>query len=235
MRDSQTLGENMAFRADEAERTGREEAEQYLIGRLRGVDAAEIARSREKLADLVEELGPVVDAYPSWHPLVRQHNAAHPVTFPGQECGYRGLDHTVLFAHGFVTCPYDDGQRVLDSVQALAFEHPAATIRAERLDVKFYQPNANPILVRADWHKPIALDKTIPLSIALPLLLEMEVPCWQESKFAESWDTMRTCFLGMPSGARSSLFVSQETGQAIKKIWESLINTGMFGPIQLRK
>ena len=34
-------------------------------------------------------------------------------------------------------------------------------------------------------------------------------------------------------GARSSLFVSQETGQAIKKIWNALIFTGMFGPIKV--
>lgn len=33
--------------------------------------------------------------------------------------------------------------------------------------------------------------------------------------------------------SRSSLFVSQETGQAIKKIWDALIFTEMFGPIKV--
>ena len=44
---------------------------------------------------------------------------------------------------------------------------------------------------------------------------------------------MRHYFLGSPHGSRSSLFVSQETGQAMKKIWEALIHTGMFGPIKV--
>lgn len=225
----------MAFRADEAARDGLEEAERYLIHRLRDSDAADRARSKDKLLDIVDELGPVVDAYPSWHPLVRHHDAAQPVIVPGDGCGYRGLDHTVHFVNGFITCPYDDGQDVLDSVEELSYKHPVATIRAERLDVKFYQPSTNPILVRCKWNKSIALDRTIPLSIAMPLLLETEVPCWQDSKFAETWETMRPYFLGAPRGARSSLFVSQETGQAMKKIWEAVINTGMYGPIQLRK
>ena len=44
---------------------------------------------------------------------------------------------------------------------------------------------------------------------------------------------MRGYFLGKPNGSRSSLFVNQETGQKMKKIWEALINTGMFGPIMV--
>jgi hypothetical protein len=226
----------MSFRADEAAQAGYEEAESYLIGRMRDLPADEQARSREALQDIVDELGPVVDAYPSWHPLVRHHDDQHPVTLPGPECGYQGLDHTLYFAHGFVTCPYgasQNGQKVLDSVEALQFKHQAATITAERLDVKFYNSEAKPILVRCEWSKPLPMDKLIPLRIVIPLLLEKEVPCWEWSKVAETWETMRPYFLGAPHGARSSLFVSQETGQAIKKVWEAQIYTGMFGPIKV--
>lgn len=77
------------------------------------------------------------------------------------------------------------------------------------------------------------MGKMIPLSLAMPLLLEQEVPCWEWSQVAEPWESMRPYFLGTPRGARSSLFVSQETGQAIKKIWEALIYNGMFGPIKV--
>lgn len=35
------------------------------------------------------------------------------------------------------------------------------------------------------------------------------------------------------TGSRSSLFLSQDAGQAVKKIWETLIYTGMFGPIKV--
>lgn len=73
------------------------------------------------------------------------------------------------------------------------------------------------------------------LSVAMPLLLEKELPCWRSAEVAETWETMRTYFLGRPHGSRSSLFVSQATGQAMKKIWDSLIHTGMFGPIRIRE
>lgn len=223
----------MAFRAEDAAKAGYDEAESYLVGRLRDASADERARSKEALLDLVDELGPVVDAYPSWHPLVRHHDDQHPVTLPGADCGYQGLDHTRYFAHGFVTCPYGDVRQLLESVEALEFKHPAASITARRLDVKFYSLSATPILVKCEWHKPLSMDRLIPLSLAMPLLLEKEVPCWEWSQVAETWESMRPYFLGMPRGARSSLFVSQETGQAMKKLWEALIYTGMFGPIKV--
>ena len=223
----------MAFRAEEAAKAGYDDALSYLIGRLRDLSPEDQYRSKCALEDLVDQLGPAVDAYPSWHPLVRHHDDRHPVTTPGPRCGYEGLDHTRYFAHGFITCPYDDGQRVLDSVEKLQFKHPAATITAERLDVKLYSSKANPVVVKCEWTEPLPMDRLIPLKIAMPLLLEKELPCWEWAQVAETWESMRPYFLGTPRGARSSLFVSQETGQAMKKVWEALIYTGMFGPIKV--
>ena len=111
--------------------------------------------------------------------------------------------------------------------------HHAATITAKRLNVKFYNKNATPILVECEWHKSIPSDGMIPASVVVPLILEKEVPCAQWSEVAETWETMRPYFLGKPHGSRSSLFVTQETGQTIKKVWEALIYTGMFGPIKV--
>lgn len=222
----------MAFRADESARTGYEEVENYLVPRPRDADEQQRALSKEALQKIVQELGPVIDAYPSWHPLVCNHDSRAPTQHPSDRCGYRGLDHTRHFANGFITCPYGDGQEVIDSVLALPY-HPAACISAERLDVQFYNSNTTPILVKCEWYKPLSNDGTIPLSIAMPLLLEQEIPCWTWSQVAETWESMRPYFLGSPHGSRSSLFVTQETGQAIKKIWEALIYTGMFGPIKV--
>lgn len=222
----------MAFRADEAARAGFEEVENYLVPRPRDADEAQRKRSREALLHLADELGPVVSRYPTWHPLVCNHEGRSPVTTPHADCGYTGLDHTRYFVNGFITCPYDDGQSVLDSVAKLPI-HPAASITAERLDVQLYNPNATPILVKCKWETPLEPGRMIPLAVAIPLLLEMEVPTWQGAQVAETWETMRPYFLGTPHGSRSSLFVSQETGQAIKKIWEALIHTGMFGPIRV--
>ena len=99
--------------------------------------------------------------------------------------------------------------------------------------MQLYNPNATPVLVRCNWNNSLDEDGMIPLSIAMPLLLEKEVPCWQWAQVAETWETMRPYFLGRPHGSRSSLFVNQETGQAMKRVWNALIGTGMFGPIKV--
>jgi hypothetical protein len=222
----------MAFRADEAARTGYESVEAYFVSR--SIDDSGRARSREALREISESLGPVVESYPSWHPLVCNYpDDRFPATHPGNGCGYKGIDHTRFFANGFITCPYGDGQEVIDSVNALP-HHPVASVSAERLDVQFYHSDATPVLVKCTWDKSLLQDGTVPLSLALPLLLEKELPCWRSAEMAETWEAMQDYFLGRPHGARSSLFVNQETGLAIKKIWNSLINTGMYGPIKVR-
>ncbi len=221
----------MAFRADEAAREEYESAFEYLITRCKGLTADERQRSIDRLMDIVDELGPVIRSYPTWHPLVSNyHVGSHPVTYPSRDCGYMGLDHTVTFQNGFITCPYDDGQRVIDSVKSLP-SHRVASVTAERLDVKFYNTQATAILVRCHWDKSTGGAATIPLSIALPLLLEKELAAWERAEVAETWESMRPYFLGRPHGSRSSLFVDQEAGQKMKAIWNLLINTGMYGPI----
>lgn len=220
----------MAFRAGEAAQRGYEEVLSYLVPKPEYADQSMREESKAFLVELIDEIGPVVDAYPSWHPLVCNHEGRFPETVPHKSCGYDGLDHTRFFAKGFITCPFNDGQRVIDSVNVLP-SHPAAHITAERLEVKLYYPETTAILVKCNWDKPLGEDGMIPLSIAMPLLLEQELPCWRFSQVGETWETMRDYFLGRPCGARSSLFVNQETGQAMKKIWNLLIQTEMFGPI----
>lgn len=221
----------MAFRADESAREGFEEVVHYFC-RLQGVSETERARSKRRLLEVLDECGPVVDSYPTWHPLVTNQDPRQTETTPSGRCGYNGLDHTRFFAHGFIACPYDDGQSILESVAELPSQQ-IATITAERLDVKLYHPDTTPILVKCEWGRHMERGGTIPLSIAMPLLLEKEVPCWRWSEVAETWESMRSYFLGRPHGSRSSLFVTQETGQAIKKIWEALIYTGMYGNIKV--
>jgi|TARA_Y100000746_G_scaffold34706_1_gene26015 hypothetical protein len=221
----------MAFRAGEEAEKGYQSALKYLVPR----DASDDVRrkSREMVEDLVDELGPVINAYPVWHPLVSAWNPDHyGIGVPSNECGYKGLDHTVLFAHGFVSCPYDDGQRILDSVENLP-ENPLARITARRLKTPLYHETANPILVKCEWKKPIHMGKTIPKSMAVPLLLERELPSWRTAQCAETWETMRPYFLGEPHGSRSSLFIDQDTGQVLKSLWNQIINTGMFGNIRV--
>ncbi len=225
----------MTFRADEAAKRGYEYVETYLVPRPQCVEESVRAQSREALMDIVDELGPVVDTYPTWHPLVCNHDSRYPEVTPSDRCGYKGLDHTRYFLNGFITCPYTSSgkaDKVIESVNALP-PHPIAHITAEKLDVKLYNPEATPVLVKCNWDRSLGNDGMIPLSIAMPLILEQEVPCWRWSHVGETWETMRYYLLGSPHGARSSLFVNQETGQAIKKTWNLLISTGMFGPIKV--
>jgi hypothetical protein len=76
---------HLSEQASCAAKAGYEAAESYLIGRLREASPQERARSKEALLDIVDELGQVVDSYPSWHPLVRHHDDRYPVTTPSRE------------------------------------------------------------------------------------------------------------------------------------------------------
>ena len=58
----------MAFRADESAERNYEEAERYLVPPSMYANDVERRYAKETLWDLTHELGPVVDAYPTWHP-----------------------------------------------------------------------------------------------------------------------------------------------------------------------
>lgn len=220
----------MAFRANEATADGRDRALRYLVPRE--ADSTQRRQSENAVNEIIDRYGPVVESYPTWHPLVANHDSRNPVTTPRPESGYEGLDHTVFLRNGFITCPYHGEQNVIDSVKGLP-DHPAAVVTAQRIDELLYHENAKPVFVRCDWDKPLETDGTIPKSLVVPLVLEQELPCWRWAQLAETWDTMKPYFLGTPHGSRSSLFVNQESGQALKKIWNALIYTGMFGPIKV--
>lgn len=237
----------MVFRADESKENGLEKAKSYLIHKE--FNNNERQQSLKTLYKIIEEYGPVVESYPTWHPLVTNQHKDHPVsfgewgaTYPKEQCGYEKLDHSIFFLNAFITCPYHDSNAdaVISSVENLPY-NSIAVIKAERLDVKFYYDGAIPILVSCHWDSRMKnlknilenRDRTIPASIAIPLMLQKELFEWEDAKFAETWETMRPFFMGRPHGKRSSLFVSQETGQAMKNIWEQLIKTGMYGPIKV--
>lgn len=219
----------MAFRADEAASNGYERAKKYLIPVTFPPEVR--AKSEIVLLDIINELGPVVDGYPSWHPLVSNHDGHNPETIPSERNGYRGLDHTIYFAQGFITCPYHGAENVIEA--AMSIDHHCATIMAEELDVPFYIGGATPVLVRCEWSEPLNLGKLIPKRLAVPLMMEQELPMWRWSTRAEKWETMRPYLLGEPHGSRSSLFVDQETALAMKRAFLAMVESGMFGPLKM--
>lgn len=224
----------MSFRAEEAAADRLARTKKFLISRA--FSPAVRARSEQVFDEVVEQCGPAVDDYPSWHPLVCGHLGRHPHTTPGRAQGYVGLDHTRYFAHGFVTCPYGDGQIVIDSVQEMARKLDVpATVDAQALDCKFYNEGTTPILVRCQWHAPLEEGYTVPKRIAVPMMMERELPNWRWAEVAETWETMRPYFFGSPHGSRSSLFVTQDTALAMKKTYAAMTASGMFGPLYERE
>ncbi len=224
----------MIFRANEATENGRRHALGKFIGR--NLAEGEAVKCREALESIIHQYGPVIDFYPYWHPLVADNqDYESPVTRPGKRCGYEGLNQTVFLRNGFVTCPYGGGEELLRSVERLAERDVTkglVTIRAERIEAELYHPSATPILVTCEWHRRLNADGTIPAALAVPLLLERELPTWRSAQVAETWKTMAPYILGQPCGSRSSLFVNEETGQILKTTWNALIKTGMFGPVR---
>lgn len=218
----------MAFRADEAASRGLEKAKSYLIPRH--ASAKERERGEAIILDIIGNYGPVIDSYPSWHPIVAQYDGRNPERLPSERCGYRGLDHTIHFANGFITCPYSDGSSVIESTSKINTAH-CAHLEAEELDITFYNSGTKAIFVRCEWNKPLDANNLIPKSLAVPLMLEKEMPVWRWSECAETWENMRPYLLGDPHGNRSSLFVSQDTALAMKKAYLAMIESGMFGPI----
>lgn len=227
----------MAFRRNESEEEGFEKAIMYLTHKdFSPVEKKEI---EYYIDDLRVKLGPIVDRYPRWHPLVSNHDLRIPETRPHEYCGYKGLDHNIYFVNGFISCPYNSCDEIITSVEQQQhseansrYSH-VATLRAERIEKKLYNEGTDPVLVVCDWQRPIPIDKTIPKNIAIGLMLEQEIPGWRDSQLGETWETMSTYLMGEPCGKRSSMFLDQETGQAMKKVYEAIVYSGMFGPLRV--
>jgi hypothetical protein len=94
--------------------------------------------------------------------------------------------------------------------------------------------HTTPILVRCDWEDAFPERHMVPKKLAVPLMIQQEMRMWQRGEFGERWDTMRPYLLGEPYGSRSSLFVTQETAMAIKRVYTAMVESGMFGPLFVR-
>ena len=228
----------MAFRADEAADDGRRRAYRILAPEFAGLDR-EVARlSKETIDHLIEDLGPVVELYPTWHPVVARpwlyaadNDRLQETIRSPEQAGFAGLDHTVFFTGGFVTCPYGDKWKdVIASVEARP-DHPYARLKAFRIPDVLYSPDTAPVVVKCLCHRDLNADETVPFRMAAPLLLQEELRWCLSAEVGETWETMAPYFLGTPRGQVSSLFVNQRTGQAMKKLWNHVSKAGLFGPI----
>jgi hypothetical protein len=209
------------------------EKEKYLMGDVRGKPG------QGDFNYLLDRLGPVVERYPTWHPLVcRDTNTHNPYWYEDMSTPcIAGMDHSVYFRDGFITCPYpkDDAFRVVDV--AMDMHHPLATLSAEIIDKLFYYEGTVSVIVECKWETPRNFDGTLGLDVVVPLILEEAIGGWREScldknRCGELWSSMAPYFLG--GNAPSSHFVGQKDARELRKIWEILNRTGMWGNINQR-
>jgi len=220
------------FRDNEIRERNFEQAKRFLIPHKGTIE--EQRKALQVLNELVSELGPVVDGYPVWHPFMVRQNTMGPLYVPNYHCGYEALNHTIFFAHGFVTCPHDGAEKVISSVETVS-KHikRGAHLTANRIDAPLYSNDTDTIVVKCVWDEPLDSEKFIPKQTAIGLMLEHVIPNWYHSGGVPSWEKAREqgYFLGEPHGARSSLFINHETIMAMKRIWISLIESDVFGPV----
>lgn len=184
---------------------------------------------RATFEEVVARLGNAVDNYPDWHPILTappnksDRNAAS----IGESDTYRGIDHTVYFVRGFVTCPYSEeaANKLVDSVNKIPQLH------AYRLETPLYSDDAFPVLVEA-VEVVLEADGTIRSRDALFWHTKEMLKFARDAKVAETWWNLRASILGSPHGSRSSLLVNQHTGGHMRKILEALNNSGMYGPVK---
>lgn len=216
----------MIFRAEEDAQAGLARALRYLTPR--DATPEERATVTAAVLSMTELYGPVVASYPTWHPLVPQKDPRNPQTHVSDQCGYAALDHTIQFVNAFVTCPYGNAEKVIESALRIEVPERAGRILAEELPYPLYNRSATPVLVRMEWAVPLENGHQIPASRAVPLMLENEAPVWRWSERGEDWEEMRHYLLGSPHGRRSSHFVSQQTAIQLKKLYEAMTESGMY-------
>ena len=222
----------MAFRANEAAIENRKNAERYLLSNLKELSKQERDASHKYLSDLMDRMGPVIDSYPIWHPFLVDKSNWTFYRRPKSDNGYSKIDHTIYFRNGFITCPYNAasnyGQDVIDAVEALPVLD-GIKITAKKLPVTLYNLDTTAILVECEWDYSIDKEGNISWESIAPLLLERALNIYKQGMKSFSLEEMMDDYLlGKPCGKRSSLFVGQETGLRINKMWKMIMDSQMI-------
>lgn len=222
----------MAFRANEAVIENRKNAERYLLSNLKDLSKDQRDESRLYLHNLMNKMGPVIDAYPIWHPLLVNKLNWTFYRNPHKENGYLKIDHNVYFTNGFITCPYNKasnyGQDVIDAVNSLPVFN-GIKITANKLPVTLYDSDTTAILIECEWDYSVDDEGNIQWESIAPLLLSTALEIHHKRMKSFSIDEMMDEYLlGKPCGKRSSLFVGQDTGLRIGKMWKLILDSQMI-------
>lgn len=214
----------MEFRAPAIAAQQNADAVAYLTKNLSDPKAGQ-----RLLTSLADDLGNATNSYPDWHPLLTapQLIVSDHVSSLSQLRIYDGIDHTVEFVKGFITCPYSDAtaDTIVDAVNKVS------GLSARRLAEPLYSDSTYPVVVSA-CDVVLEADGTIRSRDALAWFAQQTAKEAGSAQVGETWWNIRSYALGRPHGSRSSLFVNQHTGSHMRKILEAMNNSGMFGPIK---
>jgi len=216
----------MEFRANQAATRLNSQVASYFTNNL-----SDSAAGLKLFGEVQNRLGNAVEGLPDWHPILkappeRPHGHWHASTHSELPI-YRECDHTRQFVRGMLTCPYReaDADKLVEAVNGVP------RLSAERLNGPLYADNAFPVLIEA-LEIELEADGTIRSRDALAWFVQETVEHAREATVAETWWNIRDLILGRPHGARSSLLVNDYTGRHMRKILETLNESGMFGPIK---
>ncbi|MFV0597236.1 hypothetical protein [Shewanella sp.] len=184
-------------------------------------------KGEETFYNLIQQLGNAVDTYPKWHPIlaIPLGQSTNPDLYLSEL--YKGIDHTVQFVKGFVTCPYSEAK----ADELVEFANSLTGLNAYRLQERLYSDDAYPVVITAS-NVELEADGTIRSRDSLKWSLQYLAKNALNSEVAETWWNMRMSLLGDPHGSRSSVLVNQHTGGHIRKILEVLNDSGVYGPIK---
>lgn len=216
----------MEFRANQSVTRLNSQAADYFTKNL-----SDRVVGLELFNQVQKRLGNAIESLPDWHPILTAPTERP--RFHWHASSYSSLplydlcDHTWEFVRGILTCPYSEANadklvEAVNQVQGLS---------AERLEGALYMDNAFPVLIEAG-EVQLEADGTIRSRDALAWFVQATVKHAREAQVAETWWNVRKLTLGSPHGARSSLVVNDYTGRHMRKILETLNDSGMFGPIK---
>ena len=213
----------MEFRAPTVAKELNTNAIEYLTKNL-----SDPVAGRREVENLITKLGSAIDRFPDWHPIltIPKQGSQHVGSLDDLNT-YSGIDHTVEFVRGFITCPYSDdtAKELVASVNSLR------GLDAYQLEKPLYSDSAYPVVVEA-VEVELEGDGTIRSRDALIWFAEETIKGARDAQVGETWWNIRSLILGTPHGSRSSLLVNSHTGSHMQKILKALNNSGMFGPIK---
>lgn len=98
------------------------------------------------------------------------------------------LDHTWIFAHGFITCPYSENS--VDVVEAFIDKYPKndfGKVDLLKSSVPLYHITANPVVVYFRWNYDfLSESKLIKEDVAAALMVKRLIAFWPYNERARS-------------------------------------------------